>query len=507
MKYLTLLFLIIYTPIKAQYHDAKWVLCSGNNNYFNNVILDFNNGQLPVVNVTSKYVPMRTENASVCDSSGNLLFYTNGYRLFDRNLDFIPGGYLEPPSDTNGMYSGINQIRGCMFLPWPGDTNRYLLLHTTKEFTWPLGAPAWIPYPLPRHLYYSVFNKTLNNGNGGFISLNHIIVTDTLTNWGGGLAVTKHANGRDWWIMVKKHYKNKFYKFLLTPAGIQSMGFQLIGLDNQARYLDIYCFSPNGEVLAGIISAHDLCLMNFDRCTGQLSNHQIISNPSNPNHGCEDADFSPDSRFLYATERVKIFQYDLLNMQTPGAVQASRTVVADTAFSTSICDTPSITNIKTQYPVGALAADGRIYYPPSYGCQELSYFNKPDSSGLASDFIYGGLNIVNQHFTSTPYYPNYRLGPLAGSPCDTLSVGVEEWQASQVLIFPNPAQNSINVSLGSTCEEIQCSFYNMQGQLLFQEKRNFGNAFTLDFPKLTKGIYLLEILCNEGRVVKKVVVD
>ncbi|MBK7683753.1 MAG: T9SS type A sorting domain-containing protein [Bacteroidetes bacterium] len=144
-----------------------------------------------------------------------------------------------------------------------------------------------------------------------------------------------------------------------------------------------------------------------------------------------------------------------------------------------------------------LTADGRIYYPPSYGCQELSYFNAPDSFGLASDFIYGGLNIVNQHFASTPYYPNYRLGPVAGSVCDTLSVGVEEWQASQVSIFPNPTQNSVNVSLGRTCEEIQCNFYNMQGQMLFQRKRNFGNAFTLDIPNLSKGLYLLEILCTK----------
>ncbi len=58
-----------------------------------------------------------------------------------------------------------------------------------------------------------------------------VLLTDTLK-WGGGLSVTKHANGRDWWVIVKKHYKNKFYKFLLTPLGIQSMGYQLIGLDD-----------------------------------------------------------------------------------------------------------------------------------------------------------------------------------------------------------------------------------------------------------------------------------
>lgn len=126
-------------------------------------------------------------------------------------------------------------------------------------------------------------------GNGDLTQLS--LLTDTLTNWGGGLSVTKHANGRDWWVIVKKHYKNKFYKFLLTPLGIQSMGYQLIGLDDQARLLDTYSFSPNGEILAGVVQPHEIALFNFDRCTGLLSNHQIISNPNNPNYGCENLDF------------------------------------------------------------------------------------------------------------------------------------------------------------------------------------------------------------------------
>jgi hypothetical protein len=306
--------------------------------------------------------------------------------------------------------------------------------------------------------------------------------------------------------MIKKHYKNRFYKFLLTPAGIQPMGLQLIGLDNQARLGDIYCFSPNGEIVAGIIGPHDLCLMNFDRCTGLLSNHQIISNPNNPNHGCEDADFSPNSRFLYSTERVKIFQYDLLNMQTPGAVQASRTVVADSAFSTSICDTPSITNIKTQYPYGALAADGRIYYPPSYGCQELSYFNSPDSAGLASDFVYGGLNIVNQHFTSTPYFPNYRLGHVSGSICDSLTT-IHELQPPDIAIYPNPATDKVMINSSRSLSQVVITLYNIQSQQLQQQESGFGNSFEIDVPgNVCNGIYFIRIHSNQGVVTKKVVV-
>ena len=338
------------------------------------------------------------------------------------------------------------------------------------------------------------------------MSINQIIVTDTLTNWGGGLSVTKHANGRDWWILVKKHYKNKFYKFLLTPSGVQSMGFQLIGLDDQARLLDTYSFSPNGGVLGGVVGPHEFALFNFDRCTGFLSNHQIITNPSTPNHGSEDLDFSPNSRYLYATERVKIFQFDLKDINIAGAVQATRVLVADTAYSIAACDPPMPT-IDIQYPYGALAADGRIYYPPSYGCQKLSYFNSPDSAGLLSDFVYGGLYITNIHFTSVPYFPNYRLGPVAGSLCDTLSVGINELQASTVLLYPNPTKSDLNISLGRVCNNINLRLFSLQGQLLIAQKLNCGNTFTLALPPLSKGLYLVEIICDEGVVMKKVVVN
>ena len=501
-----LLNLLFSQNMQAQLHDAKWLLCSGKYNLHSNILLEFDTvNSNPTINLTKTFIPILIENASICDANGDFLFFTNGTRIFDKNFNFMAGGNLAPPLDTNGWAYGLAQRHGCMFLPWPNDTNKYLLLHTTKELLLPMSYAGWIPYHIPSHLYATVLDKSLNGGNGGIVSINQVILTDTLTNWAGGLSVTKHANGRDWWILVKKHYNNKFYKFLFTPSGIQSTGFQLIGLDSQVRLGDFYIYSPNGEVLAGVIGVHEIALFNFDRCTGMLSNYQVLNNPNNANGGLEDLDFSSNSRYLYTPERLRIFQYDLLDINTPGAVQLTRVHVADTQFVSSSCD--SLNNITTFYPFGQLALNGKIYYPSNYYCNELSYFESPDSAGLLSNFQYGGLNILSFNASAVPYFPNYRLGPIAGSACDTLSVGIEEWQASQVLIFPNPTQKSINVSLGRTCEEIQCKFYNMQGQMLFQEKRNFGNAFTLDISDLSKGLYLLEIVCNAGRVVKKVVVE
>jgi len=500
---IVLLHLLFSSSLKAQLHDAKWLLCNGKNNLYSNIFLEFDTiNSSPTIQITNTYIPMLLENASICDVRGEFLFFTNGTRIFDKNFNFMAGGNLAPPLDTNGLAYGLAQRQGCMFLPWPNDTNKYLLLHTTKEFLLPMSYVGWIPSHVPIHLYATVLDKSLNAGSGGIVSINQSILFDTLCNSGGGLAVTKHANGRDWWIIVKKHYRNEYFKFLLSPSGIQLMGSQSIGLDYQVRLGEIYLFSPNGEILAGVIGAHNIALFNFDRCTGLLSNYQVLNNPNNANGGLEDLDFSSNSRYLYTPERLRIFQYDLLNINTPGAVQSTQVLVADTQFVFSVCD--SANNFVTYYPFGQLALNGKIYYPTNFTCNEVSYFESPDSAGLLSDFQYGGLNIISYHAAAVPYFPNYRLGPVAGSPCDTLSVGVNELQASQVLLYPNPTKGNLNISLGKLCNDISLRLFSLQGQVLLTQKWDYGTALTLALPPLASGLYLVEIKCNEGVVIKKV---
>ena len=495
--------------VKAQYHDAKWVLCSGNNNFYNNVILDFNYGQNPQVIVTNTYIPILIENSSISDSLGNLLFFTNGTRLFDRNLNFIVGGNLALPFDTNGAYLGLAQRQGCMFLPWPGDTNRYVLLHTTKELPLPFSYPGWIPYHLPAHLYMTVLDKTLNGGNGGIVAINQVILTDTLTNPGGGLALTKHANGRDWWIIVKKHYRNKFYKFLLTPSGIQNMGFQNTGLDNQARLGDFYTFSPNGEILGGNIGDHEIALFNFDRCTGILSNYQTLNNPATTNYGCEDIDFSPNSKVLYTNERVKIFQYDLTGINIPGAVQSTRIVIADTSFTTLLCDSPGPA-YKNFYPWGELAANGKIYYPSNVSCPELTFLEYPDSTGIACSFNYIGINIVSLNTSTIPYFPNYRLGPVTGSVCDSLGVGIAEHTHDfHFGLSPNPVSSGIAkmIYLLPQNQSGELTIFNITGQVVYrQHLPPWSTLQNLEVSHLVDGVYSCVIRSGAEQVVKKLVV-
>ncbi len=489
---------------KSQYHDANWVISTGYGSINHNTLINFPaGGQTPQASLTNGYIPFAHTNANISDQNGNLLFITNGINIYNRLFQPISGGIVQ--SSYTSMYSstGLNRPHQYIFIPWPDDTNKFVLFYCVPELSIVSSGPCsnglgW----LSTHLYYTVLDKTLNGGLGGIVIASNIAIVDTLVHF-TGLSAVKHANGRDWWLVVKENCNNSFKKVLFTSNGIQFISSQSIGPSMAKFDYAVSSFSPNGNIYFQTINDYNFILYKFDRCLGLFSDPLVISSGTTNEF---ISTFSQNSRFLYrsaSSQGINTAQYDLSLYNQPNGVQNSRLLI-DPIYDSIACNGLSpFTASAACFP--ELAPDGKVYFGHCYLCN-LSVINSPDSLDTLCNMEYNTFILPSPNAGLPPYHPNYRLGPLVGSPCDTLSVGVEEWQANQVLIFPNPTQNSINVSLGRTCEEIQCKVYNMQGQLLFQEKRNFGNAFTLDIPKLSKGLYLLEILCNEGRVVKKVVI-
>lgn len=497
--------MVLGNHVFAQHHDANWVISTGYDSINNNTLVHFPpNGQAPQATLTTGYIPFLHTNANISDQNGNLLFITNGVDVYNRNYQVIPGCILQTGYTPFVANSGLNRNHQYLFLPWPNDTNKYVLFYCLPELqsiTSGGCANGW--GWLSTHLYYTILDKTLNNGLGGVVSSTNIALTDTLIHL-TGLSAVKHANGRDWWLVVKENCNNSFKRVLFDPSGVQYVGAQGIGPTMMQFDGAVSNFSPNGTIYYQVKSDYKLSLYKFDRCTGLFSDPLHLNSSTYYEYMTV---FSQNSRFLYRvanSQGINTSQYDLSLYYQPNGVQNSRVLVDPVMDSISCNGTSFFTASAACFP--ELAPNGKIYFGHCYLCN-LSVIHSPDSLDTLCNMEYNTFVLPSPNAGLPPYHPNYRLGPLVGSPCDTLSVGIEEWHASQVLIFPNPTQNSINVSLGRTCEEIQCSFYNMQGQLLFQEKRNFGNAFTLDIPKLSKGLYLLEILCNEGRVVKKVVVE
>ena len=77
--------------------------------------------------------------------------------------------------------------------------------------------------------------------------------------------------------------------------------------------------------------------------------------------------------------------------------------------------------IATRFNLMQLAPNGKIYITvPSTRSRHLHMIDQPDSLGVACNVIQRGLELPYYHWFNMPSFPNYRLGPLAGSPCDTL---------------------------------------------------------------------------------------
>ncbi|MBL7774867.1 MAG: hypothetical protein JNK89_02645, partial [Saprospiraceae bacterium] len=182
MKYLILLGCISPFFIFGQKHDYIWI--SGDSNTPNTtahggIVIDFN--QTPV-KPYYKYrdLNMFICNASICDSFGRLLAYTNGCHIAGANDSILENGNMINPGtawqvsciqNADGYASGI---QSAVFLPLPENDSIYYLFHKPiKLILTPLSG-------YPEGLLYSVVNMKENNGIGKVTSKNVEVIKDTL---------------------------------------------------------------------------------------------------------------------------------------------------------------------------------------------------------------------------------------------------------------------------------------------------------------------------------------
>lgn len=404
-----LLLLIIFLPLIlcAQNHDYIWVYGYLNNpdtsSKVGGAVIDFK--QRPPLH----YKQTRELNfdlfcASCADSMGNMLFYSNGIRIHNYLNQLIENGDTINPGTIwqNNQNLGHPSVYGGFALPAPGKTNCYYLIHMPVF----LDSGNIVASPL----YSSFVDMNANSGTGKVISKNHVL-------WQGDLIqpkAVKHANGRDWWIITAQESEHLYYLFLLTPDGIQGPITQIMGdpfPKKEAR--GVPNFSPDGTLYVRNDANNGLYLMDFNRCTGELSNLRILPYETAPGFRFGAAAFSPDGRFVYLSGNTVIVQLDL---EAPNLdYSAVDTVQMYDNFADS--GPPFLTRFL--YP--QLGPDGKIYYSTSGTTPRLHVINRPNLPGLACDVENHGVQLPRINGRTTCFFPNYRLGEWEGSPCDTLN--------------------------------------------------------------------------------------
>jgi hypothetical protein len=437
--------------------------------------------------------------ANISDKNGNLLISTNGCWIANANNDTMLNGSGLNPGLFASSYcfsiSGIPYPHSSVLLPWPGDSTKYILFHQTGNFDLNF---------MSSELYYSVIDIGLDSGLGGVIAgqKNLIAIHDTLNE---GMAACKHANGRDWWIVILKDSTDIIYKILLTPNGISSITTQSLGVPPHGHYNGEPAFSNDGNKFAyhyyygnSSLSTHEIRLFNFDRCTGNFSNGTIIST-TDPYAGF-GLSFSPDSKYLYFSSFLTIYQ---INTDTSD-IQASLQTVAlnDTFYSPY---PPFLAQFWLMY----LAANGKIYITSGNSVIDIHFINYPDSGGIACDVQQHAIHLPCFAARGNVNHPNYYLGPIIGSVCDSLTGMTEHLnEIKNFTVRPNPSNGHFSISyLLPQNKAAIFEVFDAIGKMIYKiSLPPWSTLQQINLPKLAPGIYHSVITSGGYRVSKKIVV-
>lgn len=477
--------LILYNKSAAQQYDKVWAVGS----FVTTMSFD---GDSIALGYLQDSTTLSFETiGSMCDSNGNFLFYSNGLAVYNRYGNIMPNGdSLNYPSEYYSLQvpQGEASEQGMVIVPYPGNSNEYCIFHFTPTDT-STSAGGYEAL----NFYYSIVDMTLDSGRGDLISKNVPLIQDVLLS-ADRVAACRHANGRDWWIIKPVWYNNIYYEFLLTPDGILGPYIQQIGpVSGQDPQLPCYSsFSPDGSKYATVAPYGDVILMDFDRCTGLFSNPDSFFNNdsgdpiNNPISGGVSLAFSPSGRFLYIDIPTELNQYDLWSTQIHDSIR----IRTDTEFY--------------QMNTIQLAPNGKIYVSCwDGGSYAIHVINEPDSLGLACDFQFLGQPVLSANAIPLPYFPNYRLGALTGSPCDTLTAieSITDAHPGFASVAPNPASDQARIVYytgGPTLN--QAMLYDITGQLVWSTSVSGSSGnINMDISGLSSGVYLVRFT-SDGNV-------
>ncbi len=333
--------------------------------------LDFN--QVPPLLITS---PLQaTEGcSSMSDAQGNLLFYTNGITVYDKNDNVMQNGF-----DLMGNQS---TTQSAVIIKKPESENLFYI------FT----LDCWENY-FQNGFRYSIVDMNLNNGNGAVTIKNQLIENNIVEK----LCLIKKCFSNDYWVIVHEFNSDNFIIYSLSANGINYSHTISIGEVHGPAYdygTGYIAASNDGSKIAVSIKNKLLVeLFDFDNENGIISNSKVIEFNNQFTYGVQ---FSPNNQLLYISlsNPFELVQFDISsnNVET----------ILTTQISIGSCTSCGNGSIYT----GALqtAPDGKIYVA-NRDYNYLGVIHNPNTSGLAcnydSDYIY----LESLSSAGLPYFP------------------------------------------------------------------------------------------------------
>ena len=382
MKNILYLLFLVVTLSYSQNQASNW--------YFgDNAGISFDSNTGDVSTLTDGLLSTDEGCTSISDIDGNLLFYTDGIKVYNRNHQIMSNG--------NNLFGNPSSTQSAIIIPKPEDPNIYYIFtqSTTHQSQPDLG------------FNYSEVDMTLDGGLGGVTILKNqrllYKASEKLS------AVLKDCDSGEIWVITYAandaytntqavdNNNNTFYAFKVSATGVNTTPVTFTdtsrNISERRGYLKL---SPDGTKLVSANIRFGLFIYDFDVNTGLVSApRQIVINPTNLNgaiypYGIE---FSSNSQVLYissyndatqnvnpppSSQRSAILQYDL----TAGNISSSQTNI----------------DISQGYRSALqLGPDSKIYKTESStyntGLPFLSTIESPNILGVACNYTQNAISL------------------------------------------------------------------------------------------------------------------
>jgi len=323
--------------------------------------------------------------SSISDADGNLLFYTEGSTVYNRNHTIMSNG--------RNLSGNFSSTQSAIVVPKPDDPNIYYIFTVGSNQT--LSG-----------LKYSEVDMTLDGGNGAVVRKDIPLLSQCAEK----IAAVKNCESGAIWVIGFSNENgafnnpqtanlNTFHAFEITDSGVSNRAVEStltrMNVNDLRGYLK---FSPDGSKVACANMGDGLYLLDFDASNGSLSNSQRlgISGLTDSPYGVE---FSPDSHFLYVSASNDNFTNTQDDPNSHQSVLLQMDLTApNISASTIIIDSRNAYRSALQ-----LGPNGKIYRSMArtynLGSPFLSVINNPNELGASCNYVNNAVSLGQNNST------------------------------------------------------------------------------------------------------------
>lgn len=235
--------------------------------------------------------------AIICDRNGDVIFYTDGDKVYDKTDTQIDVGIGGDPTSSQSS----------LIVPVPGDETLYYIF-TTQAIN---GTSA-------NELRYSLFDLKQNSGNGLVVKKNILLFGKS----------TERITASGTWLIAHEYGNNTFRTYQISPQGIGDPVYSSIGSDhsfktqqNAEGYMKL---GPRDNLAVAISTPGTqnlIELFHLNDTTGAINNYRKID-LKEPNGQVYGIEFSPGGNKIFASVKGTpspslIFEYFIDSLEQP----------------------------------------------------------------------------------------------------------------------------------------------------------------------------------------------